>query len=71
MVENSGSALTAREFQCLAGIARGLLPKQIAGELGLADVTVHLHVANAKRKLGARTREHAVAIGVASGLIAV
>ncbi|HBS33916.1 MAG TPA: hypothetical protein DEA50_02400, partial [Parvularcula sp.] len=61
--------LSSRERECLSALAAGRVLKQIACELGLAEVTVHLYVATAKKKLGARTREHAVALGVASGVI--
>ncbi len=57
--------LSARERQCLLGAARGLVSNQIGIELGLSSRTVDAHIANAKRKLGVRTRVAAVAILVA------
>ena len=54
-------ALSGRERQCLERLCAGQRVKQIAWELALADVTVELHIANARRKLGARTREEAIA----------
>lgn len=56
------SCLSNREHQCLALIAKGLRIKAIAGELGIKPVTVELHLANARRKLGAATRDQAVAM---------
>ena len=53
--------LSARERDCLQGIARGARPAQIADRLAIADVTVRLHLANARRKLGVRTLPEAVA----------
>ena len=39
--------------------------------LGIAVPTVAMHLANARRKLGAVTREQAVALAVAKGLVSV
>lgn len=49
------ATLTARERQVMEGVVRGLLNKQIAGELGIAEITVKLHRASLMRKLGLRT----------------
>ncbi|WP_269716335.1 response regulator transcription factor [Caulobacter sp. NIBR2454] len=46
--------LTPREREVFALVARGLLNKQIAHELGLAEVTVKIHRGNMMQKLGAR-----------------
>lgn len=53
--------LSGRERDCLEGMARGLRIAQIADRLVLAEVTVNLHLRNARRKLGARTLTEAVA----------
>jgi DNA-binding CsgD family transcriptional regulator len=63
--------LTNREAQCLAYVARGLSDNDIADTLAVAAATAHLHVENAKRKLGAKTRAHAVALALGRGLIAI
>ena len=47
--------LTAREKQVMGMVAAGLLNKQIAGELGLSEITVKLHRASLMRKMDART----------------
>lgn len=47
--------LTPREREVLQGVTRGLLNKQIAAELGLAEITVKLHRASMLRKMGVRT----------------
>jgi FixJ family two-component response regulator len=44
--------LTPREREVMAGVVRGLLNKQIAGELGIAEITVKLHRSSVMRKLG-------------------
>ena len=49
------ATLTARERQVMDGVVRGLLNKQIAGELGIAEITVKLHRASLMRKMGLRT----------------
>ncbi|WP_138467656.1 response regulator transcription factor [Poseidonocella sp. HB161398] len=49
------AGLTPREREVLDGVARGLLNKQIAGELGLAEITVKLHRSSMMKKMGLRT----------------
>jgi LuxR family quorum sensing-dependent transcriptional regulator len=53
--------LSNREHDCLAFVAEGKSDWEISVILGLSQATVHQHVENAKRKLGVRTRPHAVA----------
>ena len=45
------SRLTARELQVIDLVARGLLNKQIAFELGISEETVKVHRGHAMRKL--------------------
>lgn len=42
---------------------------RIAFALGIKPETVNLHIMSARRRLGARTREQAIAIAVRLGLI--
>lgn len=55
------ASLTAREVACLQMLANGFRPVLIAQELKLANVTVEMHLRNARRKLTAATTAHAVA----------
>lgn len=54
--------LTARERACLDLLSDGLRTKAIARELGVAAVTVELHLRNARIKLGATTRDQALVL---------
>ena len=47
--------LSSREQQVMTLVARGLLNKQIAAELGLSEITVKVHRGQAMKKMGART----------------
>ncbi len=47
--------LTAREKEIMGFVATGLMNKQIAFELGLSEITVKIHRANAMRKMGAKS----------------
>jgi FixJ family two-component response regulator len=46
-------SLTARERQVMALVVRGLLNKQIAGELGTSEITVKVHRRQVMLKMGA------------------
>ncbi len=61
--------LTQRERECLESLAQGLTNAGIASKLGVAVPTVAMHLASARRRLGAHTREEAVATAVSLGLI--
>ena len=58
------SALTGRERDCLRFVADGLRTAELAHRLGVSEGTVEYHLRNARRKLGARTRDHAVALAL-------
>lgn len=63
------SPLSGREREVLLWLGRGLRTDQIAHRLDLKAVTVSLHLKNARSKLGARTREQALALAIAKGWI--
>jgi len=54
-IERRLGSLTPRESQVFWLVVRGLLNKQIAGQLGTKEGTVKLHRANVMRKLGAQS----------------
>lgn len=56
------AALTAREREVLAELAKGLTNKQIASALGVRPKTVGHHVSNILRKLDVQTRTEAAAV---------
>jgi len=49
------ATLTAREQTVMSLAASGLMNKQIAGEIGLSEITVKIHRGQAMRKMGARS----------------
>lgn len=66
----AAQVLSAREFDVLTQLAAGLSDAQIAQALFLSPATVHTHILNLRRKLGARNRTHAVALAIEHGIIA-
>lgn len=49
------AALSPREQQVMLLVTQGKMNKQVAGDLGLSEVTVKIHRGAAMRKMGART----------------
>ena len=62
------NALPQRQREVLAGMANGLLNKQIAHELGIAEKTVKMHRALLLERLGVRTSAEAIRLAVEAGL---
>jgi FixJ family two-component response regulator len=48
-------SLTPREREVIALVTAGLMNKQIAGELGVSEITVKIHRGHVMRKMGARS----------------
>lgn len=64
----SYSSLTPREVEVMTLAVAGLLNKQIAGEIGISEVTVKIHRGQAMRKMKARTFADLVLMGQQLGL---
>jgi len=61
--------MSSREVDVLRRLAKGMVYKQIAGELGLSTSTVRTHLHNVYGKLGAMDRAQAVLIATERGWI--
>jgi DNA-binding NarL/FixJ family response regulator len=62
------AALTARERDVLARVARGFPNRQIAADLGITERTARTHVSNILAKLGLASRTQAALLAVQHGL---
>lgn len=61
--------LSPRETECLHLLVGGARNKEIANRLGLSSAAIELYLRNARIKLGAKTREEAVARAIYLKLI--
>ena len=61
--------MSSREIDVLRRLAKGMVYKQIAGELGLSTSTIRTHLHNVYGKLGAMDRAQAVLIATERGWI--
>jgi FixJ family two-component response regulator len=55
--------LTPREAEVMAFVTQGLLNKQVAGKMGLSEITVKIHRSNMMRKMSARSLADLVRMG--------
>jgi FixJ family two-component response regulator len=60
--------LTSREREILASVTSGLMNKQIAAQLGLAEITVKIHRGHIMRKMGAKSLADLVRSAEALGI---
>ena len=60
--------LTAREREVLAQVTAGLMNKQIAGNLGLSEITVKIHRGHVMRKMSAKSLADLVRMAEALGI---
>jgi FixJ family two-component response regulator len=61
-------SLTPREQEILALVAAGLMNKQIAAEVDLAEITVKIHRGRVMKKMGARSLADLVRMAEALGV---
>ena len=61
-------SLSKRQSQVLRLVAKGLLNKQIAAELGLSEKTVKMHRSILSQRLGTRTTVDLIRVAVEAGL---
>lgn len=62
------ATLTAREREVMTHVVAGLMNKQVAGVLGLSEITVKIHRGNVMRKMGVRTLADLVRTAEALGV---
>lgn len=60
--------MSVREKEVLRGVAQGQSNKEIGRELGLAEVTIKLHLRNVFRKMAVKSRSEAAVKAVKAGL---
>jgi FixJ family two-component response regulator len=60
--------LTPREREILALVAAGLMNKQIASEIGIAEITVKIHRGHIRKKMGTRSLADLVRIAEMLGI---
>lgn len=61
-------SLTSREQEIMGLVTAGLMNKQIAGEIGLSEITVKVHRGNVMRKMNARSLADLVRMAEAMGV---
>ena len=64
----SFNSLTAREQTIMGLVTAGLMNKQIAGELGVSEITVKVHRGSVMRKMGAKSFAELVRMADALGI---
>ena len=67
--EEKPPQLSSREKECLLHLARGLRVQELASSLGISAKTAEKQIASARKKIGAATREQAIAIAISKNLL--
>lgn len=63
------AALSSREREVLAALARGLTNSEIAAELFVSDATIKSHISNVLLKTGTRSRVQAAVLAYEGGFV--
>lgn len=69
-LEDRLATLSAREREVMALVTAGRMNKQVAGDLGLSEITVKIHRGAAMRKMGAQSLADLVRMSEALGVVA-
>ncbi|MCI4660885.1 MAG: LuxR family transcriptional regulator [Neomegalonema sp.] len=64
-----GVSLTRSERDCLRLLSAGYRPEQIAGRLGKSDRTINKQILSARKRLGANSRDEAVAVALVLNML--
>jgi FixJ family two-component response regulator len=67
-LQASFGTLTSREQEIMGLVTAGLMNKQIAGKLGVSEITVKVHRGNVMRKMGAKSLAELVRMADALGV---
>jgi FixJ family two-component response regulator len=67
-LQNLFDNLTAREREIFALVATGLMNKQIAGKIGIAEITTKIHRGRMMKKMGAKSVAELVKMAEALGI---
>ena len=67
-LKSSFDSLTPREQEIMGFVASGLMNKQIAGEIGVSEITVKVHRGSVMRKMGAKSLADLVRMADALGV---
>jgi FixJ family two-component response regulator len=67
-LKSAFESLTPREQEVMGLVTAGLMNKQVAGEIGVSEITAKVHRGNIMRKMGAKTLAELVRMADALGV---